>query len=209
MKYEELPSSRLIHLIRQFADNIPPGDTTQRYLSLTTEDFIRVISTFSIKQIEDIREVADKIFNIFRNESNNDNNLYINVDNIIKDLLSPYGEVVRLVNKKGFYTEIINSVGVYRADDIIRCFGCVDYGNEVIFICIYPGKNKFRFYGWWAPIEMALAIIGMSMADKELLPRRLSKLLVDGTRIEEEVMQPDWYGDEYAKRDYIRHDEYD
>lgn len=207
MKYEELPSSRLLRLIGQFADNIPPGDNTQKYLSLTTEDFIKVLSTFSTKQIEDIKEEADKIFNIFMKEGGHDDNYCTNVNNIIKDLLSPYGEVVRLVNKKGFFTELINSVGVYRADDIIRCFSNVDYGSEVVFICIYPDKNKFRFYGWWAPIETALAIIGISMADKELLPTRLSKLLANGTRIEEEVLPNDWYGEEYAKKDYIRHDE--
>lgn len=207
MKYEELPSSRLLRLIGQFADNIPPGDNTQRHLSLTTEDFIKVLSTLSTKQIEDIKEETDKIFGIFEKEGGHDDNYCINVVNIIKDLLSPYGEVIRLINKKGFFTEIINSVGVYRADDIIRCFGNVDYGGEVVFISIYPDKNKFRFYGWWAPIETALAIIGIAMADKELLPTRLSKLLANGTRIEEEVLPNDWYGEEYAKKDYIRHDE--
>lgn len=207
MKYEELPSSRLIRLIRQFADNIPPGDNTQRYLSLTTEDFIKVLSTLSTKQIEDIKEETDKIFGIFAKDGDNDDNYCINIDNILKDLLSPYGEVVKIVNKKGFFTEIINSVGVYRADDIIRCSNYVDYGNEIVFICIYPDKNKFRFYGWWAPIETALAIIGIAMSDKELLPKRLSKLLVDGTRIEEEILPPDWYGEEFAKRDYLKHDD--
>lgn len=207
MKYEEFSNSRLIQLIEKFADNIPLGDNPQKYLSLTTEDFIRVLSTFSIKQIEDIKEEIDKIFGIFMHEAGHDDNYCINVDNVIKDLLSPYGEVVRIVNKKGFFTEIINSVGSYRTDDIIRCFDDVAYGGEIIFICIYPDKNKFRLYGWWAPIETALAIIGIAMSDKELLPKRLSILLEEGIRIEEEVLPPDWFGMEYAKRDYLRHDD--
>ena len=147
------------------------------------------------------------MLNVFKNEGDHDEDFTTNIVNVVKDLLAPYGDVKKIINKKGFYTEIINTVGIYRADDVIRCFNSAEYGSEIVFISIYPNISKYRFYGWWAPIEIALAIIGMAMADKELLPKRLSVLLVNGARIEEEIMIPDYYGEEQAKKDYLRHNE--